>query len=1456
MTREEFFDLAQRVSAFAQQRPRRYRLAVTMFAVLGYTVLFGAMALCAGLLVFGGLSFTQDWFWRTVGVNARFTIAWIGFLIGLATTLYALVRSLFVHLPAPSGLRVQRTDAPELFALIDEVVTASEAPPPHTVLLTWDFNAAVTQQPRFGWLNWWTRDYLILGVPLMAAMTPLQFKAVLAHEFGHLRGGHSRFANWVYRLRLTWDQTLARLARQRRKSAHLLARFLRWYAPRFSAYTHALARAQEFEADRWAAQVAGLPATGEAFVTLWTRAEQMQEQFWQPLHRRSTREADVPRGVSGPLLTLLGQPVPPEDRQRWLRAALSRVTDGTDTHPSPTERFAALGLPTTLDAWEAHEAQLQAAGSEGGTILHETSAARALLGARLDQHLGELETGWRTFTGPAWRQRFQHARAARARLETLQQQETNSPTGELPEAAAWERARLEIDLAATPAEATATAERFVSRWPGHAAGRFCLGRLLLGADHPAGIEHLEEAVRLDGRLAAEGEEAIAAFLRRTGQAEEAAARRRLAVRHGDVLDAAHAERRNITAKDRFLPHGLDETVLANLREQLAARPRVWKVYLARKEVVHHSEQPWYVMVCIIKWRWNEYGSSPKRVQAALNEVRRGLTIAGDNEFYFYLTDHRHRRVRLVRRLQKIPGAEVFPLPKLKGRRKWWGGREKVATPIPPAARPSEIPPPLPPPLPVAARVMSPGPARRREVLAVAVSLLVVACPLAFVVYNVLQRGDAWQRLHAALDPGRVFAPLRAGMMAEARAPIPRHPQATTMEDDRRATLAWARRTMLGGFDRAGHHNAHWNAAARAFIENALPWWAGLHDCTTGAADLLPQARNVLHLGCDDPLVLYLAALAEERADRQSAVAGPMFTRAVLGFQNTAYARGVAMIAAAELVADCERRRDGTGESDPVKQWWLLWFKQALRDGSFTPDEQTVLSRCVCLGVGSNLFQEYRDSCCQAIDDAGDQAVAPWLRLALSGKRYVRDAWAARGGDYAANVTAEGWRGFAKGLASARRDLIQSWRLNPQRPEAAALMISVALGQETGGSDGTRAWFDRAVSAQFDYEPAYDRFTTALLPQWGGSEEAMLAFGLNCAATEAYDTGVPMQLNEAVSSVDAPRGYGNPQVYSALERMFAGYEAAPSQVGRRVVFHNCHARAAELTGRYPDAYRLLKEVNFVLSPEMAAELARKQADGNYLERIAAYGGAGGTDAQMGDHLIERGRPDAALARFRAALAVEGGDPRAVKYLRSRLGKLETEQELANGNWISFQPAAGPGGVPVGWTSKLGVWRVAADGALIGQAGASGSMLVNDVKVGRDFEMRGELDFLPGAPGEEQTGVVFGHPDMESEDWQSFRLKRNGPEGAIATISCHWHDGPKRSVAVPNHNAFVLQSWHGLITLTINGEVVFRGQRLDEGQVNDDSGVVGLGGYAHHGNSFAVAYRKLQLRRLTNTPLAQN
>lgn len=827
-----------------------------------------------------------------------------------------------------------------------------------------------------------------------------------------------------------------------------------------------------------------------------------------------------------------------------------------------------------------------------------------------------------------------------------------------------------------------------------------------------------------------------------------------------------------------------------------------------------------------------------------------------------LVNHRQRNHPLARKVRKTPGAEVYPAPVPKGRRRWWGGREAVPVvknaPVgPPSAGTAELarspgtPPPL-PPLPTHVPIPAGGSSRKIGAGPVLAALVVVTLPLAATAYLVFRSDGAWRQIRTVLQRTAVRGGHPDGMLAEASQPIPRDPQATTQEADRRVMLAWARRTMLSGYDHAGRHGSRWNTEARGFIEQALPWCAGLRDSPVGATDLVPLARRALQPGCDDPLVLYLAGVVEQRADRQSPVAGPLLARAVEEFEHTPYLRGVAMLAAAEMAADCERRRDGTGQDKPAREAWLRWFGQALGDGSFQPDEQAALAWHLARGEGYGLFETNRAACMDLVDHARVGTVAPWLRGWLSGKRHLADAWEARGNGYASEVTPAGWRGFERELALARRDLTASWQLDPHRPEAAGVMITVALGQNARGADGPRAWFDRSVRAQVDYFPAYTKFRQALEPKWGGSLQAMQRFGSTCAANADYHTEVPGYLIHVVRGLHYSEGYRNPEMYAALERVFAGYEAVPLPPNRRAYYHDWHARAAELTGRYAQAYQLLKEVNFVVDPELAASLAGDQEDAGYVQRIAAYGGPGGEDARAGDELLRRKHGETALRRFQAALALEGTEPRAASYLQSRIGALETERRLAAGEWTSVQPASGANGEPVGWTSKLGTWHIAPDGALIGQAGATGLMLVSEAKVGANFELSGELDFLPEAPGEEQSGAMFGHPDLEREDWQSFRLKRNGPDGDIATISRHWHDGPKEPLKVPDHNVFALQAWHGYLTLTVNGEIVFRHERLDQGQVRDGTGLIGLGGYSHHGSTYTVAFRKLQLRRLDKAP----
>ena len=74
----------------------------------------------------------------------------------------------------------------------------------------------------------------------MQALSAPQFTAVLAHEYGHLSGAHSRFSAWIYRIRRTWAQIVEGLEKRDNWGITLFSKFFEWYIPFFNAYSFVL----------------------------------------------------------------------------------------------------------------------------------------------------------------------------------------------------------------------------------------------------------------------------------------------------------------------------------------------------------------------------------------------------------------------------------------------------------------------------------------------------------------------------------------------------------------------------------------------------------------------------------------------------------------------------------------------------------------------------------------------------------------------------------------------------------------------------------------------------------------------------------------------------------------------------------------------------------------------------------------------------------------------------------------------------------------------------------------------------------------------------------------------------------------------------------------------------------------------------------------------------------------
>jgi hypothetical protein len=173
--------------------------------------------------------------------------------------------------------------------------------------------------------------------------------------------------------------------------------------------------------------------------------------------------------------------------------------------------------------------------------------------------------------------------------------------------------------------------------------------------------------------------------------------------------------------------------------------------------------------------------------------------------------------------------------------------------------------------------------------------------------------------------------------------------------------------------------------------------------------------------------------------------------------------------------------------------------------------------------------------------AAQPGADPWLQDMLAGENAITAAWKARGNGWASSVSEEGWQGFADGLVKARQHLTKAWKLHPHYPEAPTRMIQVVMGEDDSSGETVRLWFDRAVSGQLDYMPAYDQLVWALLPRWGGSLEEVYDFGVECLATKRFDTDVPLRYYNAVWQLANREGdiaiWRRPGVYSKMQQIF-------------------------------------------------------------------------------------------------------------------------------------------------------------------------------------------------------------------------------------------------------------------------------------------------------------------------------
>jgi Zn-dependent protease with chaperone function len=482
LTEEKFVQLVQRLEIYAQYKPSNYKIRVGLLAILGYAYIWLIVTsdrLNSGIIKL--ITFASIFVW--VILRSLWEVLWLRF-------------------PNPKGLELNKQQVPNLFKVIEKLAEKLQCPQFDCILLTSDLNASVQQIPLN--LLGQKRNFLTIGLPLLQALSPQQFCAVLAHELGHLSGNHSRFASWIYQMRYTWACIYQRLEQlELDRSGWLFKKFFYWYIPFFNAYSFVLARANEYEADHCAVKLVGEQHIAAALVNLEVKANFLDTHFWQQINQLADEQPDPPKNIFTLLGGSLANSLETEKQQVWLEQALSNKTNYSDTHPCLSDRLTALKIN----------------GQQVFSLLQpvETNAAEYYLEKSLIELTNQLNQDWETIVTFNWRERYNYVQQS---LQQLAELNSKAQQQELTLEESWSRAQLTVEFINIEA-AIPLLENVLNQQADHVSANYLLGRILIAQEDILGIKYLEKAMEKDPEIIITGCTYIYNFLKQRGKELEA-----------------------------------------------------------------------------------------------------------------------------------------------------------------------------------------------------------------------------------------------------------------------------------------------------------------------------------------------------------------------------------------------------------------------------------------------------------------------------------------------------------------------------------------------------------------------------------------------------------------------------------------------------------------------------------------------------------------------------------------------------------------------------------------------------------------------------------------------------------------------------------------------------------------------------------------------------------------------
>lgn len=428
----------------------------------------------------------------------------------------------------------------------------------------------------------------------------------------------------------------------------------------------------------------------------------------------------------------------------------------------------------------------------------------------------------------------------------------------------------------------------------------------------------------------------------------------------------------------------------------------------------------------------------------------------------------------------------------------------------------------------------------------------------------------------------LFAGFEQAKGFEGARPLKSHRDALTSLEDDANRRRWLSESFVAAYREQGAHDDEWDTDA----EKLLASFGRIAEGDIARADV-ELAETLLEIPCKDPLVSYVIVRTVQHIDLDQR----------LDLLYTALPK-------------LQKRYPVTFS------WWAKFhFQELLR--SYRLSSQAGAMNAAVL---SHMVSATADAICGSSNGrrlyvralwgtspfvqpgsqwlSGDaieelqkvEGADPWLSNFIQGHdhahkaRYPQGTMIQRLGD----------------IKQAAQHLRDAWRIAPENPEAATVMIVVAMLDAEAAGGTPREWFDRAVAAQIDYEPAYSAFLDTLRPNNGGSIQAMYRFAVECLESGRFDTRTPLwfalTLQRIHGELEQPReAWAAEGVAERLDAMFNGYLNGKEGVIRHDYLRAGRCMTAWGAGDYERALSLWREAGEQLDRRWLEVLGVEELD---------------------------------------------------------------------------------------------------------------------------------------------------------------------------------------------------------------------------------------------------------------------